>query len=84
MRTLRNVIEPTRHFRDEPITPVYRHWMCRQDGCDGEMRGTGHGFTQLETNWEHRCDKCNREEWARANYPRVAYLPIEAGNIDGE
>jgi hypothetical protein len=21
------------HFREEPVTPVYRHWMCEQMGA---------------------------------------------------
>jgi hypothetical protein len=29
------------HFREEPVTPVYRHWMCEQVGCNGELLSTG-------------------------------------------
>jgi hypothetical protein len=64
-------------FRDEPVTPVWRHWLCPKDGCDGEMKSTGHGLTTLSTSWQHRCTKCQHEALAGANYPRVAYLPIE-------
>jgi hypothetical protein len=24
-------------FREEPVTPVYRRWMCAQVGCNGEL-----------------------------------------------
>jgi hypothetical protein len=65
-------------FREEPVTPVYRHWMCEQVGCNGELLSTGEGITRLSTRWKHRCGKCSHEDWADATYPRVAYLPIDA------
>lgn len=61
-------------FRDEPVTPVYRHWLCPQDGCDGEMLGTGHGFATNRTSWEHKCGKCAHEQWAEDHYPKITYL----------
>jgi len=70
------------HFREEPVTPVYRHWMCEQVGCNGELLCTGEGITRLSTRWKHRCGKCGHEDWADATYPRVAYLPIDA--IEGD
>jgi hypothetical protein len=70
------------HFREEPVTPVYRHWMCEQGGCDGELLSTGEGITRLSTRWKHRCGKCGREDWADATYPRVAYLPVDAIGAD--
>jgi hypothetical protein len=70
--------QPARRFRDEKIEPVYRRWICDKDGCDGEMRSTGQGFTQLTTTWSHECTKCHRREGASAQYPRIAYLPLEA------
>jgi len=42
-------------FRDEPVTPVYRRWMCEQVGCDDELVSTGEGITRLSTRWKHRC-----------------------------
>src|SRR3981081_2561438 len=66
------------HFREEPVTPVYRHWMCEKVGCNGELLSTGEGITRLSTRWKHRCGKCGHEDWADATYPRVAYLPIYA------
>ena len=66
------------HFREEPVTPVYRHWMCEQVGCNGELLSTGESVTRLSTSWKHRCGKCGHEDWADATYPRVAYLPIDA------
>jgi hypothetical protein len=66
------------HFREEPVTPVYRHWMCEQVGCNGEVLSTGEGITRLSTRWKHRCGKCGHEDWADATYPRVAYLPVDA------
>ncbi len=65
------------HFREEPVTPVYRHWMCEQVGCNGELLSTREGITRLSTRWKHRCGKCGHEDWADATYPRVAYLPID-------
>ncbi len=65
------------HFREEPVTPVYRHWMCEQVGCNGELLSTGEGITRLSTRWKHRCGKCGHEDWADATYPRVAYLLID-------
>src|SRR5262249_49805911 len=65
------------HFREEPVTPVYRHWMCEQVGCNGELLSTGEGITRLSTSWKHRCGKCGHEDWADATYPRVAYLPVD-------
>src|SRR5207249_5990434 len=64
-------------FSIEPVTPVYRHWMCEQVGCNGELLSTGEGITRLSTRWKHRCGKCGHEDWADATYPRVAYLPID-------
>jgi hypothetical protein len=57
------------HFREEPVTPVYRHWMCEQAGCNGELLSTGESITRLSTRWKHRCDKCGHEDWANASYP---------------
>ena len=59
-------------FREEPVTPVYRRWMCEQ------LLTTGEGITRLSTRWKHRCAKCGHEDWADTTYPRVAYLPIDA------
>lgn len=73
-RRLVNPIEAEKKFRDEPVTPVYRHWLCEVDGCDGEMVKTGRGITTMDTSWLHRCNKCGREEWADRNYPQVTYL----------
>lgn len=67
--------EPERIFEDEPRKTVLRRWRCNVDGCQGEMRGTGHGFTQLETNWEHKCNTCGRTEWTTGNYPMILHLP---------
>jgi hypothetical protein len=36
------------HFREEPVTPVYRHWMCEQVGCNGELLSTGESITKIE------------------------------------
>ena len=36
-------------FREEPVTPVYRRWMCEQVGCNGELLSTGEGITRLST-----------------------------------
>ena len=68
----------TMRFREEPVTPVYRHWMCEQVGCNGELLSTGESITRLSTSWKHRCGKCGHEDWADATYPRVAYLPMDA------
>jgi hypothetical protein len=68
-------------FREEPVTPVYRHWMCEQLGCDGELLSTGEGITRLSTRWKHRCGKCGHEDWADATYPRVAYLPVDPSDL---
>jgi hypothetical protein len=62
-------------FREEPVTPVYRRWMCKQVGCNAS---TGEGITRLSTRWKHRCGNCGHEGWADATYPRVAYLPFDA------
>jgi hypothetical protein len=51
-------------FREEPVTPVYRRWMCAQVGCNGELLSTGEGITRLSTRWKHRCGKCGHEDWA--------------------
>jgi hypothetical protein len=56
------------HFREEPVTPVYRHWMCEQVGCNGELLSTGESITRLSTSWKHRCGKCGHEDWADATY----------------
>jgi hypothetical protein len=65
-------------FREEPVTPIYRRWMCAQVDCNGELVSTGEGITRLSTRWKHRCGKCGHEDWADTTYPRVAYLPIDA------
>jgi hypothetical protein len=28
------------HFREEPVTPVYRHWMCEQCGHEDWAEAT--------------------------------------------
>lgn len=61
-------------FKDENVKPVYRHWLCPQEDCEGEMIGTGHGMTTMGTDWQHRCNKCRYEEWTNANYPKITYL----------
>jgi hypothetical protein len=53
-------------FREEPVSPVYRRWMCEQVGCNGELLSTGEGITRLSTRWKHRCGKCGHEDWADA------------------
>lgn len=78
MRRLVNPVQPVRHFRDEPVTPVTRRWMCAEEGCPGEMKSTGQGMTRMDTTWQHRCDQCSREEWVDFTYPRIAWLPQEA------
>jgi hypothetical protein len=40
------------HFREEPVTPVYRHWMCEQVGCNGGLLSIGEGITRLSTRWK--------------------------------
>ena len=82
MRRLVNVSdqEPVRRFRDEPLTPVYRRWIC---DCGGEMKSLGEGVSNTwGTKWRHRCDKCSHEDSASVTYPRVAYLPIETIETD--
>ena len=69
-------------FREEPVTPVYRRWMCEQVGCNGELLSTGEGITRLSTRWKHCCGKCGHEDWADTTYPRVAHLPIDAVGPD--
>src|SRR5262245_25573582 len=49
-------------FREEPVMPVYRRWMCEEVGCDGELVSTGEGITRLSTRWKHRCGKCGHED----------------------
>ena len=65
-----------RQFRDDPITPVQRHWICGQGRCPGEMKYAGaaeNGAKNLFC-----CDTCARQEAATAvMYPRIAFLPIE-------
>jgi hypothetical protein len=62
------------HFREEPITPVYRHWKCEQVGCNGELLSTGESITRLTTSWKHRCGKCGHENHiARLEREGVAF-----------
>ena len=61
------------HFREEPVTPVYRHWMCEQGGCNGELLSTGESITRLSTSWKHRCGKCGHEEIGR--------MPLTRGSL---
>jgi len=69
---------PTRVFREEPLTAVWRRWMCYADGCDGEMKPSGQGLMTNPPQYPHHCEKCLRVESASTTYPRIAYLPIEA------
>lgn len=78
MRRLVNVTEPEQKkvFKDEPRRTVFRRWMCGKDDCAGEMICLGHGISNsMGSNWAHRCEKCNREEWASCSYPRVQHVP---------
>jgi hypothetical protein len=70
--------QPIRHFRDEPLTPVYRRWICAEAGCDGEMKPNGQGFMTCPPQYPHYCESCNRIESSSVTYPRIAYLPLEA------
>lgn len=65
---------PDEKFRDERVRPVRRHWLCTVEDCGGEMQSTGVGFTQLETTWEHRCDKCGYRDGSSGCYPCIVYL----------
>lgn len=58
-------------FRDEPVVPVFRHWLCPCEGCEGEMISTGYGLSTATTEWQHRCNKCSHKAWARHSYPTV-------------
>lgn len=72
----RNVVEEDKRFRDEPRKPVYRRWLCDAD-CPGEMISAGQGMSNaIGTSWLHRCDKCHRESWADATYPRISHIPL--------
>ncbi len=71
-------VTANKQFRDEPMTPVFRHWLCPKE-CGGEMVGTGNGITSLDTNWQHRCNKCGYEEWTDANYPGIVYNTENGG-----
>lgn len=62
-------------FRDDPVATVRRHLLCDGEGCDGEMIGTGHGFSGMETSWKHQCNKCGKEAWASNHYPCYAHIP---------
>ena len=66
-------------FREEPVTPVYRRWICAQVGCNGELLSTGEGITRLSTRWKHRCGKCGHEDWADTTYPREFTVAPHAG-----
>jgi hypothetical protein len=57
------------HFREEPVTPVYRHWIVRTGRCNGELLSTGESITRLSTSWKHRC---GHRAW---NGPAVWTLP---------
>lgn len=73
---LRNVVEEDKRFRDEPRKPVHRHWLCDAD-CSGEMVSLGMGMSNANgSSWQHRCDKCGREAWASATYPRITHIPL--------
>jgi hypothetical protein len=74
--------EPIRQFREQPLTTVYRRWMCAADGCDGEMKPSGQAFASYPPQYPHHCEKCLRIETASTMYPRIAYLPIEALETD--
>lgn len=41
--------------------------------CGGELVSTGHGITQLRTNWLHRCNKCGTEAWFEERYPEIVH-----------
>lgn len=59
----------------EKLQPVLVRVFCPK--CDrGQMRSTGHGYTTLETEWEHACDACDHRLWLSANYPRVEHDPV--------
>ena len=62
-----------KRFRDEPVVPFRRHWLCTNDICSGEMIATGYGVSTEKSNWLHRCDMCGSESWTTENYPMIAY-----------
>ena len=61
-------------FSDNAVRTVYRHWLCPNDGCDGEMIGTGKGFTTFKAAWENVCTVCGYKEWASCSYPVMLHL----------
>jgi hypothetical protein len=70
--------QPIRHFRDEPLTTVFRRWICAKDGCEGEMKSTGQALMSYPPQYPHYCETCQRTESASTTYLRIAQLPIEA------
>lgn len=38
--------------------PVTRHWMCPEEGCEGEMKSTGTMWPTGSPGYHHRCTVC--------------------------
>jgi hypothetical protein len=64
-------------IKREIMHPVRHRWMCGVGICQGEMKGTGEGFTQLSTQWKNCCTVCGREEWADYSYPKIKFEPVD-------
>jgi hypothetical protein len=50
--------------------------------CDGEMIGTGSGFSNnIGTQWEHKCSKCGNRAHFAAVYP-LSYNEYEPEEME--
>lgn len=64
--------EPT--FQDEPRVPVYRRWVCPQEGCGGEMVFSGASWMTVPPGHQHICDRCGFGAVLKNTYPKIVFL----------
>ena len=69
------------NFKDERRRPVFRHWMCPDPTCVGEMKYTGQCWPTGNPGYHHKCSVCGAGYALRAVYPRIEF--VEELNDEG-
>ena len=62
--------------REEVVTYRVTFHCC---ACGGMMKFTGRIQPMSPPNYHHECEVCGGQEWTKARYPFVEYVPKEPG-----
>lgn len=74
----------SRWFRGKPKLERFRvevyeeHWLCPQDGCDGEMLPNGFVWPTGDPGHHHTCNKCEYTAAIHGRFPRTVHKKVSA------